>query len=275
MSPTANPALSTWRTLAAGALVALALMPAGDAAAEQMAVKTRVLKNVALGSNVSVGPSSFVGPVAYSNYFSSGVNFANAGATNIAGNTVTRVLADDITPVAALIGGDVRELRFTTVNIGLTQVSTRINFRFWFDNGAGLPGNYYDVPADVSFSDELSVPVGLNFMSIGIPAGVFTLPAGPIWCGISYDDHDGTLGSTAAQLDKLGQAVSGTAAIGTTNDGSFLTTGAGEFSGVDNPAGVAVNPVGGPHFNLALELIVDQATPTAKSTWSRVKQLYR
>ena len=83
------------------------------------------------------------------------------------------------------------------------------------------------------------------------------------------------LGSTAAQLDKLGQAVSGTAALGTTNDGSFLTTSAGDFGGVDNPAGAALNPVGGPHFNLALELIVDQATPTAKSTWSRVKQLYR
>lgn len=275
MSPTANPALSTWRTLAVGALAALALMPAGDAAAEQMAVKTRLLKNAALGSNVSVGPSSFVGPVAYSNYFSSGVTYENGGATNIAGNTVTRLLADDITPVASLVGGDVRELRFTVVNIGVTPVFARINFRFWFDNGGGLPGNYYDVPADVAFADDFNVAIGVNFLSIAIPAGVFKLPAGPMWCGMSYDDHDGTLGSTAAQLDKLGQAVSGTAVLGTTNDGSFLTTSAGDFGGVDNPAGAALNPVGGPHFNLALELIVDQATPTAKSTWSRVKQLYR
>jgi hypothetical protein len=102
MSRFANPAPSTWRTLALGALLALAIMPVSDAAAEQMAVKTRLLKNVPLGSNVSVGPASFVGPVAYSNYFSSGVTYENGGATNMAGNTVTRLLADDITPVAAL-----------------------------------------------------------------------------------------------------------------------------------------------------------------------------
>jgi hypothetical protein len=275
MYPTANPALSTWRTLAVGALFALATMPVSAAAAEQMAVKTRLLKNVPLGSNASVGPASFVGPVAYSNYFSSGVTYENGGATNMAGNTVTRLLADDITPLASLIGGDVRELRFTAVNIGVTPVFARINFRFWFDNGGGLPGNYYDVPADVAFADDYNVAIGVNFLSISIPAGTFKLPAGPMWCGISYDDHDGTLGSTAAQLDKLGQAVSGAAAIGTTNDGGFLTTGAGEFSGVDSPAGAALNPVGGPHFNLALELVVDQATPSAKSTWSRVKQLFR
>lgn len=275
MSPTANPAPSTWRTLAIGALLALAIVPASAVAAEQIAVKTRLLKHVPLGPNVTIGPASFVGTTAYRNYFSSGVTYENGGATLNGSNTVTRLLADDVTPLASEVGGDVRELKFTAVNIGITPVNARINFRFWFNSGGNLPGNYYDVPADVAFADDYQIAPGVNFLSIAIPAGTFTLPTGPLWCGMSYDDHDGTTGATAAQLDKLGQAISGTATIGTSNDGAFITDNPGEFSGVDNPAGVALNPVGGPHFNLALELVVDHATPSAKSTWSRVKALYR
>lgn len=273
MSPTANPALSTWRTLAAGALVALALMPASNAAADQMTVKARLLKNVPLGSNVSVGPASFVGTVAYSNYVSSGVTYANGGATNVAGNTITRLIADDVTPIASMIGADVREIKFTVANLNASSVSARAHIRFWND-AAGAPGTYYDVPVDVGFEADLFLPTGLNFLTIAVDPSSFTLPAGPLWCGISYDDKDGTFTTSAAQLNNLAQAISGIASVGSTADAAFVTTNAGAFFGDDNPAGSALNP-GPAHFNLALELLVDQATPTAKSTWSRVKQLYR
>jgi len=273
MSPTANAALSTWRNLAVGALVALALVHVSDAAAEQMTVKARLLKNVPIGSHVSVGPATFVGTAAYSNYTSSAVFFSNGGATNIAGNTITRLLADDVTPLGSKVGADVREIKFTVANLNASPVSARAHIRFWSD-AAGAPGTYYDVPFDVGFDADLFLPTGLNFLFIAVDPGSFTLPAGPLWCGISYDDKDGTFVTSAAQLNNLAQAISGAASVGSTVDGTFLTSSAGSFLGDDNPAGAGLNP-GPAHFNLALELMVDETTPTAKSTWSRVKQLYR
>jgi len=273
MSPFANAAFRSWRNVAVSALVALAIMPVADARAERIVTLTpRLLKNAPLGSSITVGPASFVGQLAYDNYVTTGPNFANGGATNVAGNFITRLLADDITPNAALAGADVREMRFSVVNLNASAVNARANVRFWFDN-AGVPGSYYNVPADVHFELDLNLPVGVNLLSVAIPASTFTLPASTFWVGWSYDNKDGAFATTLAQLDNLGQAFVGVASVGSSTNAAFMTTNAGSFFPDANPVG-SLQAVGIP-FNLALQLTVDEATPSQKSTWGRVKQLYR
>jgi len=70
----------------------------------------------------------------------SGFAYANGGATNQAGNTITTMVADDITPGAGLVGSTINSFTFTVANLNAVAVSARARVRFYAGDGAGGGG---------------------------------------------------------------------------------------------------------------------------------------
>lgn len=171
----------------------------------------------------------------------------SGGSVNQSGNTITKLLADDIVPVGA---GGIVEFWFTVGNLNSVAVSARPRIRFYADN-AGTPGAAI---AGFSFS-PISFAANSGNVYFTSIANVFGAPlfttTGPIWAGITFDNNTGGTGATAAQLDNLGQLVMNPPTLGSSADKLFLTTAAGSNL-VNNPAGTVQNsPFGGnPRGNL-------------------------
>jgi hypothetical protein len=207
-----------------------------------------------------------------------GQAYAPASAANQAGNLITRLTADDLTPNPIYGGLDVVSFSFVLVNLNSTAVSFRPRARFWFADGAGgNPGTYYNVPAAVGFSFA-AVNMAANTATVftgNVAAGVFTMPGVTFWAGMTFDNNTGATGATAAQLNNIGMGIFDPPTNGSSTDKMFVTAAAGSFFAPNNPAGASFNFGGNPIANAGWAFNVDNATPAQTSSWGRLKQLYR
>lgn len=207
-----------------------------------------------------------------------GSTLANGGAALQGANTITRLTADDCTPTGANAGQDVIEFRFTVVNLNTVAVTYRPRVRFWFANGTGgAPGTYYNLPAAVGFSfNPLTIAANTAqvYFTTLAPAQ-FTMPGTTFWAGMTFDNNNGATGATAAQLNNLGQAIFGPPTVGSSADQYFITTAAGSFFNVANPAGALGNFSGNPPANFGWEFSADVTVGVEQDSWTGIKSLYR
>jgi hypothetical protein len=188
---------------------------------------------------------------------SAGGSFYNGGATTIAGNTITRLVADDITPLSGYAGQTVANIWFSVANNNSVAVSARPRLRIWDGTGAGGgPGNVLAGYTFNPISFAASTSSGFYFNP-----GTLTVPSGTFWMGLTFDDNTGATGATAAQLDNLGMSLFNPPSIGTSADVFFQTTAAGSFL-VSNPAGTLSNFGGNPpaNFYFGLQVVPEPST---------------
>jgi hypothetical protein len=116
------------------------------------------------------------------------------------------------------------------------------------DGTSGGPGTVLDT----IYGEGLTFAAGFYYpLSTGTlpPSLQFVVPAsGTFWAALTFDDHDGTTGATAAQLNELGVEISNPVAVGSSNPALYFEgSGAADFSSpsscpsscgaVNNPAG--------------------------------------
>jgi hypothetical protein len=193
-----------------------------------------------------------------------GFGFANGGAANLAGNTITKMVMDDLTPTG--VSGDVTSFKFSVANFDAAAVTARARVRFWNADGTGgAPGTYYSVPAAVGFTfNPIAFAPGVTVFSAGIAPGTFTMPGTTFWAGITFDDNTGGTGATIGQMNNLGQGVFDPPVVGSSADQMFITAAAGSFFGTNNPAGGLANFGGQPHANFGWEFeVVPEPTTMA------------
>ena len=172
----------------------------------------------------------------------SGQAFALGGATG----GITRMLIDDITPVATT-PGDVVNFSFAVFNGNATALSVRARARFWQADGAGAgPGTYYASPGNIGYSFALfSFAPGVTVLTGTIGPG-FIMPQTKFWAGLTFDNV-GNLAVTDAELSLFGMGIFENPVIGSSANQYFATTAAGSFFGTSNPAGAfadfSANPV--------------------------------
>jgi hypothetical protein len=254
------------------ATLCLALVATVASAAEFEGLTLTPRGTAELGAKGNVFPSAATASsTVYSNITNFlGQGYANGGAALQSGNTITRLSADDLTPLSGYGGLNVSLLTFSVANFNAAAVSARARIRFYLADGAsGGPGT---VLAGFSFN-PISFPVGVSLWSFN-PAGAMTLPLAPFWAGVTFDNNAGGTGATAAQLNGLGQGMFDPPTVGTSADQFFVTSAAGSFL-ASNPAGTLGNFGGAPPANFGWAFDVEQPVPAMQSTWGRVKSLYR
>ena len=183
--------------------------------------------------------------------------YANGGAAVVGGNTITRLVADDITPLSGYAGQSISNLYFSVVNANAVAVSARPRLRIWDADGAGgSPGTFV---AGFTFN-AISFGANTAYSFFFHPTGV-NVPNGTFWIGLTFDNNSGATGATDVQLNNLGMALFNPPTIGTSTDNAFETTAAGDFL-VNNPAGATFNFGGNPpaNFFFGLSVVPEPAT---------------
>lgn len=154
----------------------------------------------------------------------------------------TRLLASDVTIATGGLPVPITQFSFSVYNANANPVSARARIRFWLPDGTPIgtpnpPGTYYnDGVANIGFTfAPISFAPGI---AVYLANAAFTWPAsGTLWAGITFDDNSGLTGATLAELSNLGQgSFTGGLCANSSGDG-FLTTSAGSFFPVSNPAG--------------------------------------
>jgi hypothetical protein len=173
------------------------------------------------------------GPIVYSNITNStGYFWAPDGAGTVVANTITKLAADDITPVAGYSGWEITRVTALIQNANTADVIIRALGRFYDDDGgSGNPGTLL---AAFSFG-TITVPASSSFTLTAYPSG-FLLPGGTFWAGLQFDNADGTTGATDAQLNLIRLALYDPPTVGSSADLFFWTSTYGDFA-VNNPAG--------------------------------------
>jgi hypothetical protein len=171
----------------------------------------------------------------YSNFTTYGNNgVLNEGASEIGGDDITSLVADDITPISGYSGDSVDALEFTVLNNNSSSVTFRPLVRIYDSDGAsGGPGTFiagFDL-------HTITLSAGQNQGFIFQPGTpLFTLPSGTFWAGLIFDDDNGTTGITSTQLNGMGQDLFNPPTVGTSADHFFASNDAGSFES-DNPDG--------------------------------------
>jgi hypothetical protein len=202
---------------------------------------------------LSFGNRDLIG--AYSNVTNFlGAALSQGPSENQAGNQITRLLADDITPMPGFEGQAVQEIVFSVANLNDVPVSVRARVRFWLSDGAGgVPGTYYQSgspPGAIGFTfNPFTFSPGVTVLTGTVAGSGFTLPSGTFWAGVTFDNNVGGTGATPAQMDLFGQGIFDPPDAGTSADLAFETDAAGSFFNVGNPAGSPFNFGGTPVAN--------------------------
>ena len=206
----------------------------------------------------------------------SGYFHLNGGAGLEGGNGITRVVADDLTGAGLAAGQDVVQFAFTVANTSSNFVTCRARVRFWFENGSGVPAAFYNVPMLIGLTfNPLDFPPGVVLVTADLAPGLFTMPTGTFWAGITFDNDNGTTGATLDDLNHMGQGLFSPPEVGTSTDIAFLTEQPGSYFGVAFPQGSRFDFGGAPPANFGWTFTAVEATPVARSTWGRIKHLYR
>ena len=167
------------------------------------------------------------------------------------GGLYTRLLADDITPIAGYAGQKINKVKFTVGNSGTTNVVAQLNVRLYAsDCASGEPGTLM-----TAFSGSPFLwPAGLvHIVTFDTSSASISLPANTFWAGVTFSDGGG--GATQAQLNGMGQDVITPPTIGTSDDVIFLTDNPGSFN-ASNPLGTLGDFGGNPAANLGWEFVV-------------------
>ncbi|NUQ51250.1 MAG: hypothetical protein HUU19_00980 [Phycisphaerales bacterium] len=226
---------------------------------------TASASDISSGDLVAVGhanigeATTFTSDRSNNPYYDNTVNFlgqafANGGAQNQSGNTITRLVADDLGGIHPFfVGKSVTSITFSVANLNATAVSVRARIRFWFADGAGGgPGTYMN---SIGYTfNPFTFSSGVTNLTGNLGAG-FVLPATKIWAGITFDDNTGTTGATLAQMNNMGVGLFNPPTVGTSADMMFQTTAAGSFFTTNNPAGSLFNFGGAPVANAGWKLI--------------------
>ncbi len=180
-------------------------------------------------------PSVQAGQVtAYSNVTTfSGYGYAGGGATSVSGDTITTMVADDITPVAGLAGDNVVSFTFSAGSFNSTTVSARPIVSIYEADNGGAPGTLLTtiVFNPIAFASDT---VGLYTATSA--TGFFALPSGTFYAGLSFDNNSGATGATVAQLNNLGQGLFNPPTVGSSADSFFQAMSAGSI-GTNDPSG--------------------------------------
>jgi hypothetical protein len=174
--------------------------------------------------------------------------FQNGGAANQGGNTITRYVADDVTPLAGFAGRSVTQFTLSVANLNSTPVMARPRVRFFLPDGPGqAPGTGL---ASLAFPATTFAATSISLITSSILApGQFVIPTGFtfFWAGVVFDDNNGATGATLAQLNMFGQGAFNPPSAGSSVDIFFLSSAAGVPG--DNPAGNLQNFGGSPPAN--------------------------
>lgn len=204
----------------------------------------RFTKVFAACAAVAVSTAASAQTVTYNNLTTfTGQVFSNGGSVNQAGNTITRMVADDIN-IASPTTSRMTSFTFTVTNLNATAVSARPLVRFYDNNGAGgLPGTFL---GGFNFN-------AINFAGLNLGSFSFNLPApliidGTFWAAITFDNNTGATGATQAQLNNLGQGIFNPPTVGSSQDAFWYSDAAGGFV-VNNPVGQIFNFNGNPVAN--------------------------
>lgn len=253
-------------------LLCLVTFAAVAGATEFTGLTLRAIGNAPIGAPGILGASSATATTtAYANVTNFFGNAStNGGATAISGNTITRLVADDLVPAGGYGGLNVAGFSFSVANLTGATVNARARVRFYSPDGAGGgPGTYL---TGFSFN-PIAFPAGVTLYSTTL-AGQMTMPLGAFWAGMTFDNNTGGTGATATQLNGLGQGIFGPPTVGSSADIMFYTTSAGSFT-ASNPTGALSNFSGNPPASFGWKFDVDLPVPATPSTWGRVKSLYR
>ena len=245
------------------ALVLAALGFAGTA----MADVEIMAGNLQRGHQFTLGEASNFGGRAtpgasYSNIDTfTGSGFSHGGAAVLSGNTITRMVMDDLTfALPYLAGQNISSFTFSVTNLNTVAVSARPRVRFWLGDAAGgAPGTYYASPGAIGYTFN-AISFGANSVGLftGAIAPAFLQPAAGqvLWAGITFDNNVGATGATIAQMNNLGQGIFGPPVVGSSQDAMFHTAAAGSFFNTANPAGAITNFGGNPVANFGWEFNV-------------------
>jgi hypothetical protein len=167
-----------------------------------------------------------------------GQALANTGAENQGGNTITRMLMDDIHfDLPYLAGQNFTQIKFSVANLNTAAVSARARVRFYRGDGAnGGPGTLI---AGFTFN-AFSFGSGVTVLTGNIGPGLPQPASGMLWAGITFDNNSGASGATADQLNNFGVGLFNPPVIGFSNATYFHTTGAGSFL-ASNPGGAIID----------------------------------
>lgn len=277
MSPFANAVVKNWRNRVLGVVMVAACLPLGVASA-QTNIDAKVVETIPLGSSSRLLPAFMPSGVAYSNVaLADPTEYIIPGAALLDGsNRITRSVVDDI-KAADGFSGWVSEIVFAVVNTSASDVTARTVLRLWADfPSVGSPGNYYQGNSGMTdvgfhFGPTKFAAHSTTILTASIASGDFALPTKTFWCGLQFDNDNGLTGANQSDLESLGAAMATGPTVGTSSTKLFRTMDSKSFLGVDSPSVDSFDP----SSNLYLKLTVDGATPATKSTWGRVKQLYR
>ena len=217
-------------------LVALAGM-SGSAMADFNGGDLLATGHFDLGSPSSFGGRATPG-ASYSNVDTFlGQAFSNGGAELQSGNTITRMVMDDLhLDLGYLAGQNFTQIKFSVANQNTSAVSVRARVRFYLADGAGgTPGT---LMAGFTFN-AFSFGTGVTILTGNIGAGLVQPASGVMWAGITFDNNSGASGATLDQLNNFGVGLFNPPAVGSSTDDFFRTNGAGSFL-ASNPAG-AIN----------------------------------
>ncbi len=229
----------------------LALVAAAGSASAADTIATATLLSSS-AANVATQGTTVVDPSArYSNVTNfSGSAFSHGGAAVQAGNTITRLVADDINMIAAL--PTVTQITFSVTNLNTVPVVARPRLRFYAADGpAGTPGTLLGgfSFAPISFGAN---SVNLFFFNPSATAN-FALPLN-FWAAETFDNNTGATGATLAQMNNLGQGIFNPVDVGISGDLAFQTQAAGSFF-ANLPAGATFNFGGAPAANFGWEIV--------------------
>lgn len=208
--------------------------------------------------------------VTYSNITTfSGTGFSNGGSTNISGNTITRLVADDIVFGNAFAAGlQIDSITFSVANFNSVAVTARPIISLYADIPAVAPGVLL---ANFTLNATSFNPVSVILLTLPVTPSNALVTPGPgvrIWAGLSFDDNNGATGATLAQMDNLGQGLFNPPTVGSSQDLFFLSTGAG-VGNTSNPAGGLLFFGGSPVANFGWEFSAVVAVPEPM-TWALI-----
>jgi hypothetical protein len=196
-----------------------------------------------------------------------GYSLLNGGVASNAIDTSTLFVADDLVPDPSYGGAYLTSVRFTVANDNPDSVTLRVGIRLLNPDGpSGKPGSLImGIDADgLKFP-----PLTLSVIAVKIPPGVFPMPGGLFWAGMSFDDHGGTWNVTPAQLSNFGQGYFDPPTVGSSQNRLFIS------SDPFTMDGTIQTRTGQPAYDFGWEFNVDASTPTRVATWGRLKSLYR
>jgi hypothetical protein len=194
--------------------------------------------------------------------YSDTTNFSSAGyhgggATLVGGDTITAMVADDITAGAGLGGHSVDQMTFSVANFNSVAVSARAIVQIYAGDGAnGGPGTLITALAFNPITFTAGVVQTFTFTS----PSIFTMPTGLFWAGISFDDNNGATLATVAQLNNLGQGLFDPPTVGSSQDAFFQSTD-GSTTAANNPGGSFFFFGGSPVANFGWSFSTSQAVP--------------